>query len=684
MHSILSGSDIGNDCDGSSFYHLLSVQINLTEKGFLEIDHVTEATCCYMRLLVQAFSQKNANSNLAKDADRYLNEIQQIRDIEANYSMVMEAENTVTHLAQMLQILSRDKSHLVYRAYQTYSNMDKQLYCELLQKYIHPGNMNLTIRSKKLKPNPEDGWVKDRWFAVDHKFETECFDLLPESQDNELPINLNETTDRQAMKPYGQLWYCQKTKYKDPRAYIELLYRRVIEALLLEPEIVLKNEEKANPKVLQLNDEKFAEYLSSIRQDNYNNSLKPNKLLLELNLHITRGFFESQEKREAMDNLTLNDLLDFRKQFLASTFIQFLVVGNFDKKQSISCFDYAIELLKSAKPIGRFMMRPVRMPKPGFNRLKVRNLDASSRNTYSKLDININGKVLQQLNEKWLEQRKIGNSSALAQSVSPIFYAQTMNLLLRSLLSEPCFNYLRTIKSLGYSVYTSGFHVYEEPIKESSTRCQIGMQVASSSQTNHHELNYVSGLVLAFWTRAMPCIIDCISNEDFEVAVEGLIEELRVPKVSLNDLFTDYRDAIVSGEMLFNSDHLAAYILEKISRCEFTEFVKKAYLDSDQPPSLLLLECDGLKGDEETIIGEEDNSSVLIKYKFVELTEKDNDEMLSVENDADIEKSHECVDKAEAKKRRNRGLVLIPTKTTRPKLWNDHNKLRKAIVDYLD
>ncbi|VDL59006.1 unnamed protein product [Hymenolepis diminuta] len=189
----------------------------------------------------------------------------------------------------------------------------------------------------------------------------------------------------------------------------------------------------------------------------------------------------------ALESLTLSDVLEFVPRFLSRLYITMFVFGNLTAREALNYFEYTQSTLS---PIEAAVMKPylkANIP-PGINRIRVKN--------FNRTDVNMSLILL----------------NPLVNTPTSDLRTEVLCDVFTDILSEPAFAYLRTKETLGYYVKLERWYM-------GGSTCQSGISVFVQSQANKFDCNLVAGRIYAFWYRIVPQIIFNLKEETFETAV---------------------------------------------------------------------------------------------------------------------------------------------------------------------
>ncbi|VDO05686.1 unnamed protein product [Rodentolepis nana] len=438
------------------------------------------------------------------------------------------------------------------------------------------------------------------------------FDLLPRAEDNALPREVNLG----ALQKFGELWHQQRTKYNIPvtHMYVELssdvmqtpkdvvvvglwmqafnkrlltllysateanyeftvntisrgigisvagftekhflLYRKIIS--LLKKPLIADNDEDS-----LITEESFSVLKESMRQSASNKLLNPKKL----NGHIKKYFrladrHIAEDSMNALESLTLSDILEFVPRFLSRLYIRMFGFGNLTANDALNYFEYTQSTLR---PTEVAILKPyvkANIP-PGINRIRVKN--------FNKIDVNMSLTLL----------------NPLVNTPTSDLQTEVLCDLFAGILNEPAFAYLRTTETLGYDVKLGRWYL-------SNSTCQSGISVCVQSQANKFDCNFVAGRMYAFWYRIVPQIIFNLKEESFETAVEAEIASNMTEEATMDVESDRVKREVFSICHEFERRYKYIAILKRLKLSDLQEFYRNTFYDFDKQPSIMIQVC---------------------------------------------------------------------------------------------
>jgi insulysin len=241
----------------------------------------------------------------------------------------------------------------------------------------------------------------------------------------------------------------------------------------------------------------------------------------------------------ALHEISLEDYRDFVMSFRSQLYIEALIQGNFTTNDSknlmkflISCWDYIPLPFEQ-----RFMQKSLRLPSNSHVQLVLPNHDPSSSCT----------SITDYYQFSVADPRE-----------------QVLTELLTDLMSEPCFDSLRTNKQLGYTVYVS-CHNYSNV---------SGFSINLTTQEHKYSAGYVSRCMNDFIYEFIEQL-KSYTNEMFYSHVDSLIDAKEQADVCLEEEVTRNWEMIVNHTYQFNLLEEQVESLEKITKSKFIKWLTR-------------------------------------------------------------------------------------------------------------
>ncbi|KAM7533559.1 hypothetical protein Aperf_G00000119016 [Anoplocephala perfoliata] len=442
-----------------------------------------------------------------------------------------------------------------------------------------------------------------------NRFITTKFDILPRAEDNEMPREVNLGS----LQKFGELWHQQRTKYNVPMAQMQVhLYSDAIQtpkdAVLMQVWILAFNKRlltrlysatEANfefsvsvlPRGIEVAIVGFTEKLLLLYQEIISLLKKPlvaeheedclmteasfsvlkdsirqsmcNRLLnsKKLNNHIRKYFRQinihaAEDTMNALEALTLSDILDFAPRFLSRLYIKMLLFGNVTARDAVNFFQYTLSTLNPSEAAILKPYAKANIP-PGVNRIRVQNFNTTDVNMCLTLINPVCG------------------------TPSGNLRAEVLCHLLANILNEPAFGYLRTKETLGYSVSLFAW-------QSLSTTGQAGISVAVQSQANKFDCNLVAGRMYAFWYGIVPQIIFHLKEESFETAVEAVIASNMTEDSTMDMEVNRVSAEVFADRHVFDRRQRYIEILKRLNIIDLQEFYTSNFYAIEKQPSIMV------------------------------------------------------------------------------------------------
>ncbi|CAK8685332.1 unnamed protein product [Clavelina lepadiformis] len=294
-------------------------------------------------------------------------------------------------------------------------------------------------------------------------------------------------------------------------------------------------------------EELFEQHKDHIRRAYFNEILSPKKLCKDIRLSVLEKLrFPLLDKYNASESLQNNGLVCFAKSYIGSFYIEGLVQGNYSKATAVSIFDQIADILK-CKCISEIdvpCQRILKVPcKPGI--IKIRSFNEEDDNSVI--------------------------THYLQCGLNDVYHCILMELL-SMIMSEPCFNILRTKKQLGYSVY----------VQDHNTANVLGFSVNVQTQNSKFSVEYIAATMLTFLTYDFRRVLENMSEKDFYANVASLIAIKTNDDNHLGEEVDRNWDEILSQEYNFCRLQEEVECLKQLSLIEFKKFYKEVCLQNLQ------------------------------------------------------------------------------------------------------
>ncbi|KAH9277632.1 Nardilysin [Echinococcus granulosus] len=656
-----AGCAVNDNADHNQMTSIFGISVELSELGRAAPITVVDHVFSYLRMLRNAadFSLANPSATATPWGDRtFASLVPEFEKIWASNFHFQEPLEPLTNVQTIAMAMQKFPHHEVFIADSLILEPDLKTYVDVVH-HLTPEKAIIAVslpefNAHSMADAKEEVFHREPWFdiryAIDeisdeqiqqwqdspvlpdfhlpevNRFITNDFELLPQVEDNEVPVELSLG----AIQPFGELWHQQRVKFNVPTAHVTvhiysdvpqqakdvallrlwsgalnqrlqtllycaneaglsysvaaldrgleivvggfnekllLLYQAIVD-VLAQP-VTGGNEEEC-----LLNEGSFAIHKDRLRQKACNRLLNPRKL----NTHL-RSYFQQanihlvEDHMKALEGLTLNDVVVFVAAFLSRVYVKAFVYGNVPATEAKQYVDYTLSTLKPREVAVLKPYRKAALP-ACLSRLRVMNFDKTDVNTYLVL------------------------VSPLQGTPSHDLRYEVMNEVLESCLQESAFAYLRTRETLGYSVGLYSWSL-------SSTTGQCGLSLYVSSQANKFDSNVVAGRMYAFWYRIMPYMVFHLKEEAFRTSVEALIAANLLEDATMKVEIDRNLKEIFSDRHVFDRRQRSVEILRQLKLSDVQDFYRETYHNLEKQPSLMI-QVDALSDVEST----DDASSV--------------------------------------------------------------------------
>ncbi|CAL1547485.1 unnamed protein product [Lymnaea stagnalis] len=256
------------------------------------------------------------------------------------------------------------------------------------------------------------------------------------------------------------------------------------------------------------------------------------------NMLTSETLWNKEELLQALDDVTATNLQHFISQLLGKLFIEGLVFGNVTKAQSIQMTDMIERILiencntKPLLPSQHRKLREVQLPDGCYFLHKQKNVvhESSSIEVYYQC----------------------GQQNTESNILLELFC---------QVISEPCFNILRTKEQLGYIVF-------------SGVRRSKGVQGLRVIIQSSKPPQFVEGRIEAFIQKVEE-ILESMSNDEFNKHVTALSSKrLEKPK-KLVQQNNKYWTEIISSFYNFDRDNVEVTFLQKLTKDDLLKFYRE-------------------------------------------------------------------------------------------------------------
>ncbi|GFS16143.1 insulin-degrading enzyme-like [Elysia marginata] len=582
---------VGGQRTGAKGFSFFSVAVDLTDRGQENTDEIIALIYQYIHMLRKEGAQ-----------EWIFKECQDLASMSFNFKDKESPRAYTSSLASRLQEYPMED---VLRAYSLFEDFRPDLINLILDK-LTPENMRVTIVSKKFA---EEADQTEKWYGTKYKvtkfsqeqinrwsncglhenlrlpdkneFIPTSFEILPrETEAASLPDIVKNSE-------LSRLWHKQDDKFLKPKACVNMDF--ISPLAYIDP-----LHTNLNALFTQLFDDALTEYsymaeIAGLRYSldssiygltlsvkGYNDKLTillkkilekmatfvvdPNRLAIFKEMHsrnlknfqaeqphqhavfytnmlTSEVLWTKDELLQALDDVNVDNLQAFIKDLLSKLFIEGLIYGNITKKQSLEMMEMVENVLcdqcgtKPLLPSQHRRLREVQLPDGCYFVHKQKN------DVHESSSIEVYYQCGQQNTES--------------------------NMLLElfcQVISEPCFNILRTQEQLGYIVF-------------SGVRRSKGVQGLRVIVQSMKSPQYVEGRIEAFIQKMNDVILD-MPEEEFSKHVSALCtKRLEKPK-KLVQQNNKYWTEIISSYYNFDRDSIEVAFLRTITKDDLYKFYK--------------------------------------------------------------------------------------------------------------
>ncbi|GFO42674.1 insulin-degrading enzyme [Plakobranchus ocellatus] len=583
---------VGGQRTGAKGFSFFSVAVDLTDKGQEHTDEIIALIYQYVNLL----KKKGAQEWIYKEC----------KDLAALSFNFKDKESPRVYSSGLAGRLQDYPMEDVLSAYSLFDDFRPDLINTILDKLV-PSNMRVTIVSKKFANEADQ---TEKWYGTKYKvakFSKEqinkwsncgCHENLRLPDKNEfIPTNFEILPKEAEAAPLPdivknsklcRLWHKQDDKFLKPRACVSLdfisplaymdplhtnlnaLFTQLFEDALTEytymAEIAgLRYNLDSSVYGLTLSvkgyNDKLTILLKKIIEKMATFVVDPTRLAIFKELHsrnlknfeaeqphqhavfytsmlTSEVLWTKDELLQALDDVNADNLQAFIKDLLSKMFIEGLIYGNVSRKQALEIIDMVENILcdkcgtKPLLPSQHRKLREVQLPDGCYFIHKQKN------NVHESSSIEVYYQCGQQNTES--------------------------NMLLElfcQVISEPCFNILRTQEQLGYIVF-------------SGVRRSNGVQGLRVIVQSLKSPQYVEGRIEAFLQK-MDDVLSEMTNEEFAKHVSALCtKRLEKPK-KLVQQNKRYWTEIISSYYNFDRDSIEVAFLKTITKDDLYKFYKE-------------------------------------------------------------------------------------------------------------
>eukprot|EP01134_Creolimax_fragrantissima_P007370 CFRG7370T1 len=289
----------------------------------------------------------------------------------------------------------------------------------------------------------------------------------------------------------------------------------------------------------------FADTRDLLIQEMSNDLIKPDKTSQESRLCILqRVRWSTSDKLKALESLKLSDVTHFLPEFMSTVHIQSLIQGNITEDESLSLFHLIMKRLECDKglPSSLFPMERVLVIEPGTWIYRIPNNNPTDDNNSVENYYQIGPETLR---------------------------GRVMLELLEMILFEPCFDYLRTKRQLGYDV----------GCEYRNTHGILGFSIRVLSRSRKYTVEHVAECMEEFLVYAAD-VIRTLDENDFQEHVDALQAENLRPDIGLQGEVDRNWKELMQHSDLFDRYLIEAEVLRTVSKAELLEWHMRYLLPS--------------------------------------------------------------------------------------------------------
>nr|XP_016924023.1 nardilysin [Drosophila suzukii] len=586
-----------NGFDTNSMYALFNVCIYLTDEGFKNLDDVLAATFAYVKLFSNCGSMKEVyeeQQRIEETGFRFqaqrpaFDNVQELvlnskyfppKDILTGKELYYEYNEE--HLKELIGHLNEMKFNLMVTSRNKYEGV-----CAYDQTEEWFGTEYATIpMPEKWRKLWEDSKPLPELFLPEpNKFVTEDFTLFWHSAGKpELPAAPKKLLKTDTC----ELWFRQDDKFDLPEAhmafyfisplqrqsakndamctlYEELVKFNVCEELYpaisaglsytfntIEKGLLLKvsgyNEKlhliveaiaEAMLHVADTLDEKMlAAFRKNQRKTFFNTLIKPKALNRDVRLCVLEQIrWLMIDKYKCLNDITLEDLREFARQFPKELYIQSLIQGNYTEESAHNVLNTVLSRLncQAIKEQRYVEDRTIQLPL-GTNVIRCHALNEQDTNT-----------VITNFYQ-------IGPNTVRVESILD---------LMMMFVDEPLFDQLRTKEQLGYHV-------------GATVRINYGIagySIMVNSQETKTTANYVEGRIEVFRAKMLQ-ILRNLPQDDYDHTRDSLIKLKMVADMALSTEMGRNWDEIINEDYLFDRRRRQIDVLRTLQKSEIIDFL---------------------------------------------------------------------------------------------------------------
>ncbi|KAH8343533.1 hypothetical protein KR059_012169 [Drosophila kikkawai] len=596
---LIAGID-ENGFDKNSMFALFNVCIYLTEEGFRHLDEVLAATFAYVKLFSNCGSMKavyEEQQRIEETGFRFQAQrpaFDNVQDLVFNTKYFppkdiltgkeLYYEYNEQHLTELIAHLNEFKFNLMVTSRDKYEGVaayDKQ------EQWFGTEYATIPMPDKWKKLWEESKPLEELFLPEPNRFVTNDFTLFWSSfGKQELPAAPKKLLKTDT----SELWFRQDDKFELPEAhmafyfisplqrqsakndamctlYQELVKFHVCEELYpalsaglnysfyaIEKGLLLKvsgyNEKlhliveaiaEGMLHVAETLDEKMLDaFRTNQRKIYFNTLIKPKHLNRDVRLCVLEQIrWLMIDKYKCLNEITLEELRDFARQFPKELYIQALIQGNYTEESAHNVLNTVLSRLNcQAIKERRFVEdRTVQLPL-GTNVIRCHALNEQDTNT-----------VITNFYQ-------IGPNTVRVESILD---------LMMMFVDEPLFDQLRTKEQLGYHV-------------GATVRINYGIagySIMVNSQETKTTAHYAEGRIEAFRTKMLQ-ILRQMPQDDYDHTRDSLIKLKLVADMALSTEVARNWDEIINEDYLFDRRRRQVEVLRTLQKSEIIDFLLEA------------------------------------------------------------------------------------------------------------
>ncbi|XP_017065848.1 nardilysin [Drosophila eugracilis] len=586
-----------NGFDMNSIYSLFNVCIYLTDEGFKNLDEVLAATFAYVKLFCNCGSMKEVyeeQQRIEETGFRFqaqrpaFDNVQELvlnskhfppKDILTGKELYYEYNEE--HLNDLISHLNEPKFNLMVTSRNKYEGVSAY---DQTEEWFGTEYATIPMPEKWRKLWDESKSLPELFLPEPNKFVTDDFTLLWHSIGKpELPAAPKKLLKTDTC----ELWFRQDDKFELPEAHMSIyfisplqrqsakndamcaLYEELVKFHVCEelyPAIsaglsyTLNTVEKGlllkvsgyNEKlhliveaiaegmlhVADTLDEKMlAAFRKNQRKNLFNALIKPRTLNRDIRLCVLEQIrWLMIDKYKCLNDISLEDLREFARQFPKELYIQSLIQGNYTEESAHNVLNSVLSRLncQAIKEQRYVEDRTIQLPL-GTNVIRCHALNEQDTNT-----------VITNFYQ-------IGPNTLRVESILD---------LLMMFVDEPLFDQLRTKEQLGYHV-------------GATVRVNYGIagySIMVNSQETKASAHYVEGRIEAFRVQMLQ-ILRNLERDEYEHTRDSLIKLKLVADISLSSEMDRNWDEIINEDYLFDRRRRQIEILRTLEKSEIIDFL---------------------------------------------------------------------------------------------------------------